>query len=83
MRLVRYWFILRSSTGFTRQVGVTAYDYADALLLIKEKVVSFKESPAVVSFTENIDVSTLDANHILPNMAPPTMRGIWYPMGFS
>jgi hypothetical protein len=28
-------------------------------------------------------VSTLDKGHVLPNMAAPNERGIWYPLGFQ
>jgi hypothetical protein len=31
---------------------------------------------------EDVDVTTLDANHVLPNMMPPSVRGVWYPIGY-
>lgn len=44
--------------------GVTAYDYDDALGLLKTRV--FKgEIPAPKSVNKNIDVSTFNSGHIL------------------
>jgi hypothetical protein len=28
---------------------------------------------------EDVDVSQLDAGHVLPNMGDPTLRGVWFP----
>jgi hypothetical protein len=28
-------------------------------------------------------VRDLDQGHVIPNMAPPNWRGIWYPKGFD
>jgi len=35
--------------------------------------------PDAVKVTEDVDVSTLDAGHVLPNMYPPNERGVWFP----
>jgi len=37
----------------------------------------------VTDIIEDVDVSTLDANHVLPNMAPPNLRGVWFPLGYQ
>ena len=84
--VVRYWIELDTSeamflSGFG--YGVTAYDYEDALGLLREHLSSFYEKPIalppVVSVIEDVDVSTLDERHVLPNMGVTVWRGIWYP----
>ena len=51
----------------------------DALNLIRERVVVGADVPEIARVVEDIDVSTLDANHVLPNMGLVTVRGIWFP----
>ena len=63
--------------------GVSAYNYEDALYLIRKKALKNKDLPEVKKVIENIDVSTLDADHVLINMYPPNWRGIWFPLGFN
>jgi hypothetical protein len=36
--------------------------------------------PELVHAVPNVDVSTLDPGHVLPNMLPPNTRGVWYPI---
>lgn len=58
--------------------GVTAKDRDDALLLIRAASPDLPlEAPIAV--VENIDVSTLDARHVLPNLGNVLVRGIWWP----
>jgi hypothetical protein len=64
--------------------GVTAIDVADAVELIRRFVQSHRSEPIgplppVARVIEDVDVSTLDAGHVLPNMDPPLWRGVWYP----
>jgi hypothetical protein len=83
--LHRYWFefdLSRSEAPTVRYglgCGVTAYDYEDALNLLKE--VAFEESdlPPIRNVVEDIDIATLDAKHVRPNMGIPVFRGVWYP----
>jgi hypothetical protein len=71
--LTRFWFDLEDKRG----IGVTAYSREDAEYLInnEEGWVGRK----VVSVIENVDIRTLDQEHIIPNMGAPNFRGIWYP----
>ena len=39
--------------------------------------------PAIKDMVEDVDVSTLDANHVLPNMGITLKRGVWFPQGFE
>ena len=78
--LTRYWieFDVEHSHGY----GVTAFTSDDALGLLRERVFS-DELPPVARLVEDIDVSSLDAGHVLPNMSPPNRRGVWFPQGFA
>jgi hypothetical protein len=83
--LTRYWFKfeqLPKSSILNLGCGVTAYDYEDALLLLKERVFGGNEIPKIAQCQENIDVSALDPRHIRPNMGPIFPRGIWFPQGY-
>jgi hypothetical protein len=85
--LVRFWFEFEAPTAsrsYRRWVGVTAWTIEDAKRLVKENAFAdLEELPPIIKMIENVDVSTLDANHVLRNMLPPNIRGIWYPMGLQ
>jgi hypothetical protein len=82
--LRRFWFEFdRSSKSafLTPWCGVTAFDVDDAKSIIESRV--FLDGlPAITKVIEDVDVSTLDENHVRRNMAPPNWRGIWYPLGY-
>lgn len=63
--------------------GVTAHNYDDALSLISTRIFPDKTIPTIVAVSEDVDVSTLDANHVLPNMGVVVKRGIWFPLGYE
>lgn len=81
----RYWieFDLEGWTGIRSPLevcfGVTAYDTADALRLIQERILHGEALPAVRSVIEDVDVSTLEPNHVRINIGVTIWRGIWYP----
>ena len=70
--LTRYWFNAPGLFGF----GVTAYSLADALYLLESEGILLATDSEVV---EDIDVSALDAAHVILNSGPPCLRGVWYP----
>jgi hypothetical protein len=81
-KLIRYWFEFESTPSrFATWVGVTAWTLDDARLLVSKEVFGGKELPPLNVLIEDVDVSTLDAGHVLPNMNPPNERGVWYPKG--
>lgn len=87
MRLHRYWFQFDRSNPQVPAVegfgcGVTAWTKDDAIGLLRHHVFDGQDI-SVHTVIEDVDVSTLDANHVLPNMAPPNIRGIWYPLGYQ
>ena len=77
--LHRYWIKLAppAPVGFTLGCGVTAFSEDDARALLQGE---FSETPPVIATVEaDVDVSSLDAKHIIPNMGDCTQRGFWYP----
>ena len=85
----RFWFEFKFDNMFTIPpglslgCGVTALNLDDARNIIKDKIFHGSEIPEIKTQIENIDVSTLDPGHILPNMLPPDKRGVWFPIGLS
>ena len=74
-RLRRYWFPMDRQFG----IGVTAFSEAEARSLAEETKAQYAFSGEVGPVVVDIDVSTLDANHVLPNIGPPVIHGVWYP----
>jgi hypothetical protein len=79
MKLIRFWFEFDNIHSY----GVTAWNYDDAINILKEKVFSNTPFPVIKHVIENVDVSALDKGHVLPNMAIPTIRSIWFPLGYN
>jgi hypothetical protein len=82
--LKRFWFKFSSLplSSVNLGCGVTAYDYNDALKLLRDKIFIEREIPNIAEVIEDVDVSTLDKNHVIPNMEAPVIRGIWFPKGY-
>ncbi|KAA0695639.1 hypothetical protein DTW90_21920 [Neorhizobium sp. P12A] len=86
MSLHRFWIRFNVPNGFAAPrpgCGVTAYNLDDAMIILAETVFSGKLVPEVAEVVEDVDVSTLDQNHVIPNIEAPIWRGVWYPKGFS
>jgi hypothetical protein len=86
MSLRRFWLEFVDSpvgTLLIPRVGVTAADESDAIALVSKLVFRGAELPPIRTLVPDIDLSTLDARHIRPNMGNPAVRGVWFPSGFS
>ncbi len=87
MKLRRFWFRFDfelddgSPPGLIMGCGITAYSYDDALELLESNIFKGKV-PAPKLVEEDVDVSTLDGGHVLPNMGDVTNRGVWFPLGY-
>ncbi|MBS1521796.1 MAG: hypothetical protein JST50_12415 [Bacteroidetes bacterium] len=86
MKLTRFWFEFDKdnrpmSVGLG--CGVTGWSYDDAINILKQTIFKDIPFPQIKNVDENVDVSTLDKGHVLPNMLPPSERGIWYPIGYA
>lgn len=85
----RYWFEFDRGSEPEHRVwvligcGVTANDEDDARQLLKNRVFRVDGPAPIKRVIENIDVSTLDPGHVLPNMHAPNLRGVWFPLGFE
>jgi hypothetical protein len=80
--LTRYWFTFTKTSKpspLNIGCGVTAFSYADALDLLRERLAP-EDLARVAGHSANIDVSTLDPGHVLPNMGIVSNRGIWFPI---
>jgi hypothetical protein len=88
MPLHRYWFEMgvdeeRSGSEWPYSYGVTAYSEDDARGLLSMKVFREQSLPMIRRVTKDVDISTLDENHVRPNMGNPLKRGIWFPLGLD
>ena len=84
----RYWFEFEFDNneipyGVKMGCGVTAYNENDAMDLVKTRVFKDKPLPRINKVIEDVDVSTLDHDHVLKNMSAPNIRGIWFPLGYN
>jgi hypothetical protein len=80
--LRRFWFKL-SSNGMPSVLnigcGITAYDMNDAWAFLSQDVFPVLGEREVLEVVVDVDVSTLDQAHVIPNMAAPSNRGVWFP----
>ena len=83
--LIRYWICFgdpdNAKVTFLDEkcCGVTAFDEEDAMLLLRSEVFKNKPLPPIIDLVPNVDVSTLDSGHVLPNIGDVTRRGVWFP----
>jgi hypothetical protein len=86
--LTRFWIEFDYSTqneppaGTRIGVGVTAIDRRDALRLVAHRVFGDGPLPTVKEIREDVDVLSLHEGDVLPNLGPPHVRGVWFPMGY-
>ena len=83
--LTRYWIQferISSPVSLNRGCGVTAYDRDDAAALVRERVFAGRTMPKINQVLEDVDVSTLDQKHVIPNIGDVTARGVWFPLGY-
>ena len=65
-------------------IGVTAPSVAAARAIADEvRQELWPDVAALEDVVEDVDLRTLDAGHVLPNMRPPVWPGVWYPMGWE
>ena len=90
--LTRFWFEFEMSEDDLRRfpyfpsygIGITAYDYHDALRLLRKWVLRSDEMPKITHVIENVDVSQLldqkfGHTKFLPRLGCPAWRGVWHP----
>ena len=72
--LERFWFRTVGSLGY----GVSAYSREDAERLLSELGYP-RAGEHVVEVVESVRVQDLDLAHVVPNMGPISVRGVWFP----
>jgi hypothetical protein len=80
--LHRYWITFtRSSQPSVLNLGcgVTAFTEEDARRLLAQEIFPNFGPREVLNVVEDVDVSTLDEGHVLPNIGIVSDRGIWFP----
>jgi hypothetical protein len=78
--LRRFWFPLPEHFG----IGVTAPTEAQARALAEQaRVALWPESAPLGAAVSDVDIRTLDQDHVVPNMEAPVWAGVWYPGGFT
>lgn len=80
----RYWFEFDYSRrdppiGATMGCGVTARSLGEARAMLRDELFGGEELPPEIRVIHDVDVSTLEANHVRPNMGNPVAPGIWFP----
>jgi hypothetical protein len=81
--LHRYWLKCAFSSkpsSLNLGCGITAYNEADARRIFEETVVPVHGPREILEIIEDIDISTLEANHVRLNMGVPVYRGVWFPL---
>ena len=73
--LSRYWFPVAGHIG----IGVTAYSLDEARYLAKQTADELHWGEPGLPI-EDVDIRDLDQGHVIPNMGPPNLHGVWYPM---
>lgn len=84
-KLGRFWFRFRDLPKFSPLrlgCGVAARDYDDAIDILGSTVCKGQEMPPIAGVIEDVDISTLDRGHVIPNMEVPVFRGVWFPKGY-
>ncbi|AXI04233.1 hypothetical protein HYN46_16155 [Aquirhabdus parva] len=81
--LHRFWFTLDRSLSpsvLNLGCGISAYSLDDAKHILAEQVFNIFGVRDILDVIEDVDVSTLEENHVRSNMGIPTIRGVWFPL---
>jgi hypothetical protein len=84
--LHKYWFAFEKigkPTPLNLGCGVTAYDQADAIDLMKRHIFGNHEIPGISHVTDDIEFENLNQGHVAPNVGDMDVRGIWFPQGYD
>lgn len=76
--LIPFWILPQGENELTGY-GVTAFSLRDALHILENAGYPLPENRSTLRIAENVRVEDLDEKHVIPNMGPIIVRGIWYP----
>jgi hypothetical protein len=86
--LKRYWFEFDfpkprfSHYGYIPAdgcCGITAFNYNDALKIMRRFMLRENETPLFSRVIEDVDVSAIENEQVHRNLGVPVWRGVWYP----
>jgi hypothetical protein len=77
-RLRSFWIVPPDAHG-PLGFGVTALSLDDAFQILREVGYRLPEDTAELRIVEDVRSSDLDDPHVVRNMGPVVVRGIWYP----
>ena len=82
----RYWFIVYPEDPFgPKNIGVTAFSKVQALSLaiyclgksgLTHYLTNLNDNTEVI---ENVDLDSLDQNHVIPKIGVVVWKGVWFP----
>ena len=73
--LTAYWFPMDRGMG----IGVTAYTQKQAYEMAKDCQSNYYPEANFKKPIVDVTVSELDQGHVVPNMGPINLLGVWYP----
>ncbi len=74
-----FWIVPPGKFPLSHSFGVTAFSVEDAFQIIEEAGHELPEDRSSLRVTEGVRVSDLDQKHVVPNIGPMVVRGLWYP----
>src|SRR4051812_28168455 len=77
IHLISYWITFRHQRFY--QLGVTAYSLHDAFKLLAAQGYIFDPHTDISAIHEHVRIADLDQHHVVQNMGPIIVRGVWYP----
>lgn len=81
--LHRYWFRFSPSdceSILDMGCGITAYNQEDATGILHKEVFSVYGVREIIEVILDVDIRTLEGNHVRNNMGVPVWRGVWFPL---
>ena len=79
-KLECYWISFPRDSNLVLGVGVTAFSEDDAFRLIEEQGIhEWYQGASEIKVERGVRIQDLDQNHVVPNMGPMQLRGVWYP----
>jgi hypothetical protein len=76
--LIPFWIVPPDKHG-PLGFGVTAFSLNDAFQIIKGAGYDLPEDKNALLVKEGIRIADLDHSHVVKNMGPIVVRGLWYP----
>jgi len=77
--LTAYWISFPDNPHFPLGFGVTAWSVDDAISILDEFGYDHHRRTSNVNVDSDVTCDDLDRDHVLSNIGPIIVRGIWYP----